>query len=67
MKTQNFKAICIAALVALFLTINVQAQNKMDKDTTKKMSKMSKMDKKKSDKKMNKMSQGKMKKDTGKM
>jgi cytochrome c556 len=60
MKTSNLKTICLAAVAAICLTVNAQAQDKMSKmkkDTTK-MSKMS-------HKKMGKMS--KMKKDSSKM
>jgi pentapeptide MXKDX repeat protein len=65
MKTKNLKTICIAAVVALFLSVNVQAQDKMAKDTSKKMSKME--HKKMAKKKMSKMSGDKMKKDSTKM
>ncbi|WCT14269.1 hypothetical protein [Mucilaginibacter jinjuensis] len=66
MKTKNLKMMCVAAVAALFLTVNVQAQDKMMKDTTKKMSKMD--HKKMSKKKMSKMSGDKMmKKDSTKM
>jgi hypothetical protein len=56
---------CIAAAAAFFLSVNVQAQSKMAKDTSKKMSKME--HKKMGTKKMNKMSHDKMKKDSSKM
>jgi hypothetical protein len=66
MKTNNFKTIMIAAVAAIFFTVNVQAQDKMAKDTTKKMSKME--HKKMAKKKMSKMSNDKMmKNDTSKM
>ncbi len=65
MKTTNLKMICAAAAVALFLSVNVQAQDKMATDTSKKMSKMD--HKKMSKKKMSKMSNDKMKKDSTKM
>ena len=66
MNMKNLKAICIAAVAALFLTVNVQAQDKMVKDTSKKMSKME--HKKMAKKKMSKMSTDKiMKKDSTKM
>ena len=64
MNSLNLKSAWFIAVVAICLSTNVQAQDKMSKmkkDTTK-MSKMSKMDHKKSATKMGKMS--KMKKDS---
>lgn len=65
MKAKNFHTILIAAAVAVFFTVSVNAQDKMTKDTIKKISKMEQ--KKMSKKKMSKMSNGEMKKDSTKM
>jgi hypothetical protein len=60
MKATSLKMMCIAAAAALFLSVNVQAQSKMAKDTSKKMAKMG-------HKKMGTRKMNKMKKDSSKM